>query len=82
MKFCISKIHLGRYRIDWLDDNNQIVSSTDGGSALVMLMITDWIFMPEHAQYQRDQRKSSDELAAPIIKELEEQIARKRLERK
>lgn len=71
MKFCISAIHLGRYRIDMLDDDNQIITGIDGGSAYVMMLLTKWMFEPEHAQYQRDQRASSNELGAPVIKELE-----------
>ncbi len=67
MKFCISKIHLGRYKIDMLDENNQIVSGMDGGSALVMTLLTEWLFVPEHHQYMKDQRASSDALADEAI---------------
>lgn len=70
MKLCISKIHLGRYRLEILDDNNQVVNGTDGGSALIMMWVTDWIFKDEHAQYQIDQRRSSDEIGAAAIEDL------------
>jgi hypothetical protein len=70
MKFCISPIHLGRYKIEFLDDNNQVVNGTDGGSALVMIMLTKWLFDPEHLQYQRDQRANSDELGNAIVDEM------------
>jgi|SRR5689334_4721795 len=67
MKLCISKIHLGRYRIEVLDDNNQVVSGTDGGLALVMMWISDWVAKDEHLQYLSDQRKSSDEIGAAAV---------------
>lgn len=67
MKICISEIHLGRYRIDLLDENNQIINGTDGGSALIMCWLTDMIFKREHAQYLADQRRSSDDLGAAAI---------------
>lgn len=67
MKLCISKIHLGRYRIEQLDNNNQVINGTDGGSALIMMWLTDWIFKQEHTQYLIDQRRSSDELGAEAI---------------
>ena len=70
MKLCISKIHLGRYRIEWLDDDHQILSGTDGGLALVYMCLTDWLARPEHAQYEFDQRKSSDELGKEAIQSL------------
>lgn len=72
MKFCISKIYLGRYRIDILDENNQIVSGTDGGSALVMVLLTKWLFEPEHLQYQKDQRTSSDALGRAVIDDIKQ----------
>lgn len=62
MKILISTIHLGRYRIDLLDDDDQISTSTDGGSALIMKLLTEFIFGPEHAQYERDQWASSEDL--------------------
>lgn len=70
MKFCISQIHLGRYKIEMLDENNQVVTGTDGGSALVMLMLTKWLFEPEHAQYQRDQRQNSDDIGKALIEDM------------
>ena len=62
MKLCISKIHLGRYKIDMLDENNQITNGWDCGSAGIMVALTEWIFREEALQYQRDQRKSSNDL--------------------
>lgn len=70
MKFCISRIHLGRYRIDMLDDNNQIISGTDGSSAIVMVMLTKWLFEPEARQYKADERASSDALAKATIDDM------------
>ena len=70
MKICISEIHLGRYRIDILDENNQVISGTDGGSALIMMWLTDWIFKREHIQYMQDQRRSSDDIGAAAIKDI------------
>lgn len=70
MKFCITPIHLGRYTIEMLDNNNQIITGTDGGSALVMLMLSKWLFEPEHAQYQRDQTANSDMLGAAAIQDM------------
>ncbi len=70
MKFCISTIHLGRYRIEMLDDNNQVVTGTDGGSALIMLMLTKWLFEPEHRQYQQDQRENSDAIGGAVINDM------------
>jgi hypothetical protein len=67
MKFCITKIHLGRYKIDMLDDNNQIVRGYDCGSAGVMVALTEWMFKDEALQYQHDQRRSSDELGDEAI---------------
>jgi hypothetical protein len=67
MKLCISKIHLGRYRIEMLDENNQVTQGTDGGSALIMVWLTNWIFEEEARQYQIDQRRSSDEIGAEAI---------------
>jgi|HubBroStandDraft_6_1064221.scaffolds.fasta_scaffold02348_7 hypothetical protein len=67
MKFCISIIHLGRYKLEILDNNYQIVWGADGGSAFIMVQLCKWIFEPEHAQYQRDQRASSDKIAETVI---------------
>lgn len=67
MKFCISPIHLGRYRIDMLDDDNKIISGTDGSSAIVMVMLTKWLFEPEARQYKVDERANSDALAEATI---------------
>jgi hypothetical protein len=70
MKLCITKIHLGRYKIDMLDDANQITSGFDCGSAGVIVALTEWIFRDEALQYQRDQRKSSDELGREAIQKM------------
>lgn len=70
MKFCITPIHLGRYKIEMLDENNQIISGTDGGSVLVMLMLSKWLFEPEYQQYQRDQRANSDALGQAAITDM------------
>lgn len=67
MKLCISKIHLGRYRIEILDENNQVLNGTDGGLALIMMWIGKYFAAPEHQQYQLDQRKSSDEIGVDAI---------------
>lgn len=70
MKFCISKIHLGRYRVDMLNDDNQIIQGYDGGSAMVMIFLSQWLFEPEYQQYQRDQRASSDALGQVAIDDM------------
>jgi len=70
MKVCISIIHLGRYRIEMLDDDNQVVNGTDGGSALIISMLADWIFKPEAAQYQRDQQANSRAIGDAIIADM------------
>jgi hypothetical protein len=62
MKMCISIIHLGRYKIDMLDDDNQIVISYDCGLAGVLVALNNWLFVPEHVAYQGDQRRSSNQL--------------------
>lgn len=69
-KLCISEIHLGRYCLEFLDENNQVTAATDGGSALIMMWLTDWIFKREHTQYIKDQRKSSDEIGAAAIMDI------------
>lgn len=79
MKFCVSLIHLGRYKIDLLDDNDQIIVGHDGGSALVMLMLTEWLFRPEHNQYQRDQEANSDQLGEEAIKQIKQQNRQRKL---
>ena len=63
MKLCISTIHLGRYRLEMLDENNMVLQGFEGGSAFIMIMLTRMIFEPENRQYEADQRKSSDALA-------------------
>jgi|HubBroStandDraft_3_1064219.scaffolds.fasta_scaffold00002_71 hypothetical protein len=70
MKMCISIIHLGRYKIDMLDDDNKIVRGYDCGLAGVLVALNNWIFVPEHVAYQADQRKSSDELGREAILKL------------
>jgi hypothetical protein len=70
MKLCITKIHLGRYKIDMLDENNQILSGYDCGSAGVMVALNNWMFVPEHLQYMADQRKSSAELGEEAIRQI------------
>jgi hypothetical protein len=70
MKMCISIIHLGRYKIDILDDDNQIVRSYDCGLAGVLVALNNWIFVPEHIAYQGDQRKSSDQLGQEAIQKM------------
>lgn len=71
MKFCITPIHLGRYKIEMIsEETNQVVTGTDGGSALVMLMLSKWLFEPEHIQYQRDQRTNSDAIGNALIEDM------------
>ena len=70
MKFCISTIHLGRYKIEMLDKNNQVLFGTDGSSAIVMLMLTKWLFEPEAQQYKRDERASSDALTNSLVEDM------------
>lgn len=70
MKFCISRIYLGRYKLDMLDDNNQIVQGTDGGPAYIMIMLTKWLFEPEHTQYLKDQRASSNDLGNSVVEDM------------
>lgn len=70
MKLCISKIHLGRYKIDMLDDNNQIVRGYDCGLAGLMVALNGWIFVEEHLAYQRDQKASSNQLADESIRRM------------
>ncbi len=70
MKMCISIIHLGRYKIDMLDENNQIVRGYDCGLAGVLVALNNWLFVPEHIAYQGDQRKSSDQLGAEAIRRM------------
>lgn len=67
MKFCISIIHLGRYKLEMLDNDYKIVWGADGGSAFIMVQLCKWMFEPEHMQYQRDQRASSDTIASEVI---------------
>ena len=57
----ITPIHLGRYRIEIKTDDGEYFC-VDGGSAYVMMFITEQIFKPEHHRYISDQRKSSDDL--------------------
>ncbi len=70
MKMCISIIHLGRYKIDMLDENNQIVRGYDCGLAGVLVALNNWLFVPEHVAYQGDQRKSSDQLGQEAIQRM------------
>lgn len=70
MKMCITKIHLGRYKIDMLDDNNQILSGYDCGLAGIMVALNNWIFVEEHVAYQGDQRKSSDQLGDEAMRKM------------
>ncbi len=70
MKMCISIIHLGRYKIDMLDDSNQIVRGYDCGLAGVLVALNNWLFVPEHIAYQSDQRKSSNELGNEVMKNM------------
>lgn len=67
MKYQIEPIHLGRYWFTVLDDNNQIISKSYGGSAFIMLMLTETIFKPEHRRYMEEQRADSDRLAEETI---------------
>ena len=66
MKMCITKIHLGRYKIDMLDDNNQIACGIDCGLAGIMVALNNWIFIEELVAYQGDQRKSSNQHSTKI----------------
>lgn len=66
----ISPIHLGRYKIEIVEDNDEY-HCVDGGSAYVMMFITERIFKAEHAQYMRDQRASSDAIARETLKRFE-----------
>lgn len=68
MKLCISIIHVGRYKIDMLGDSNQIVRGYDCGLAGVLVALNNWLFVPEHIGYQRDQRTLSDHLAEESIR--------------
>lgn len=70
MKLRISIIHLGRYKIDMLDDSNQIVRGYDCGLAGVLVALNNWLFVPEHIAYQGDQRRSSDQLELEILAEM------------
>lgn len=70
MKFCISIIHLGRYKIDMLDENNQIMRGYDCGLAGVLVALNNWLFVPEHIAYQGDQRRSSEQLASEVTPKL------------
>ena len=70
MKMCITKIHLGRYKIDMLDDNNQILRGYDCGLAGIMVALNNWIFVEEHVAYQGDQRKSSNDLGNEAIRNM------------
>lgn len=69
----ITPIHLGRYKIEIVNDNGEY-ACVDGGSAYVMMFLSQHIFMPEHAQYVKNQRESSNILS-------EEQVKRIRNER-
>lgn len=71
MKLCISIIHLGRYKIEMLDDDNQVLRGYDCGLAGIMVALNNWLFVPEHIGYQADQRKSSDQLGTETIKRLQ-----------
>lgn len=73
MKMCISIIHLGRYKIDMLDDDNQIVRGYDCGLAGLMVALNNWIFIPEHVQYLRDQKASSNDLSRVLIDDMKAQ---------
>lgn len=79
MKFCVSVIHLGRYKIEMLDENNKVLNGFDGGSALIMLMLAKWLFEPEHMQYQRDQKANSDQLGEEAITRIKEQNKQQKL---
>lgn len=68
--FSITRIHLGRYRLEFLDGAGQVISGTDGGSALVMLMLSKWLFEPEHTQYLKDQKVNSDEIGSTMIEDI------------
>lgn len=70
LKFCVSVIHLGRYKLEMLDEDNMVITGCDGGSAYIMLMLAKWLFEPEHAQYQRDQRANSNELGNNLIEDM------------
>lgn len=65
----ISPIHLGRYKIEVVDDLGEYYC-TDGGSAYVMMFITEQIFKPEHRQYIADQRKSSDDINQEALQKM------------
>lgn len=65
----ISRIHLGRYRIEMINDDGEY-HCVDGGSAYVMMFITEQIFKPEHRQYIADQRKSSDNLGQEALEKM------------
>ena len=66
-KLCITKIHLGRYRLDMLDNDNQIIQGYDCGLAGILVALNNWLFIPEHLAYPGDQRKSSDQLGDEAI---------------
>ncbi len=72
MKLQIERIHLGRYWVT-IFDGDQIISRVDGGSAYVMMVLTQLIFEPEHRQYILDQRKSSDQLAEEALSRLKKE---------
>lgn len=71
MRMQISKLHLGRYRLDMIDDDTgQIMRGYDCGSAGIIIALTEWIFRDEAAQYQRDQKSSSDQIGRTIIDDM------------
>lgn len=67
----ISPIYLGRYRIEVVNDKDEY-TCVDGGSAYVMMLLTDMIFKPEHRQYMADQRASSDQLAIEALERMKQ----------
>lgn len=69
-RFCISVIHLGRYKLEMLDQDYKIVWGADGGSAFIMVQLCKWLFEPEHQQYLKDQRASSDKIASEVIDDM------------
>lgn len=70
MKMCISIIHLGRYKIDMLNDDNQIIRGYDCGLAGLMVALNNWIFVPEHVAYQGHQRRSSNDLGNEVMRNM------------
>ena len=57
-----------------MNEDNQVTAGFDGGSALVMVMLTGWLFEPEHIQYMKDQQTSSDELGESFVKRMRKEF--------